>query len=106
MLSTQKVLPYVSHLATNWYELGAMLLEENQEGHLKLIKSTHGNDSKKCCLAMLQYWWDTHPEAAWHHLVTALRSPGVDLGTVASVIERDFTGTVENLMHVLLHDLM
>ena len=73
-----------------------MLLEETQEGHLKLIKTTHGSDAKKCCLEMLQYWMDTHPEATWHHLVTALKSPGVEMVAVASDIEKNFTGRVSN----------
>ena len=79
-------------MASNWYELGAMLLEEEQEPQLKLIRSTYGSDVRKCCLDMLQYWTDTHPEASWHQLVTALRSPGVDLDAVASEIEKNFTG--------------
>jgi len=79
-------------VAPNWYELGAMLLREEQEAQLKLIQSTHSNDVRRCCLAMLQCWMDTHPEATWHYLVTALRSPGVDLDSVASDIEKNFAG--------------
>ena len=90
--STRRLLPFVVHLAPNWYELGAMLLKEEQEPQLKLIQATYSSDMKKCCLALLQYWMDTHPEATWHHLVTALRSPGVDLAAVASEIERGFDG--------------
>ena len=78
-------------MATNWYELGAILLEERQEAQLKIIESTHGSNVKKCCSAMLRYWIDKHPEATWHQLVTALRSPGVDLDAVASSIERNFS---------------
>ena len=86
------------HLAPNWYELGAMLLKEEQESQLKLILATYGNDVKKCCWALLQYWMDTHPKATWHHLVTALRSPGVDLAAVASEIEKDFEGKNNNII--------
>ena len=85
-------MPFVVQLAPNWYELGAMLLQEEQEAHLILIQTTHGSDAKKCCLAMLQYWMSTHSEATWHQLVTALRSPGVDLAAVATEIEKNFTG--------------
>ena len=90
--STKTLLPFVAQLAPNWYELGAMLLEEKQEAHLILIQDTHGVNKKTCCLAMLQYWMSTHSEATWHHLVTALRSPGVDLTAIASDIESKFTG--------------
>ena len=103
MPSTRKLLPFLTRLANNWYELGAMLLEEKQEGHLKLIQTTHGSDARKCCLAMLQYWMETQPEATWHHLVTALRSPGVEMAAVASDIEGNFTGKIEHC-DAPLHD--
>ena len=99
MPSTKQLLPFVCHMAPNWYEVGAMLLDVTQEPQLKLIRATHGNDAKKCCLAMLQYWMDAHPKATWHHLVTALRSPGVDLAAVASDIEENFTGKVYITMY-------
>ena len=88
MPSTKQVLPFVGHMAPNWYEVGAMLLDVSQEPQLKAIQATHGNDAKKCCLAMLQKWMDTDPKATWHHLVAALKSPGVDLTTVAADIRR------------------
>ena len=79
-------------MAPNWYEVGAVLLEVKQESQLKLIQANHGSDVKKCCLEMLQFWMDTHPEATWHHLVTALISPGVNLAAVAADIKKNFTG--------------
>ena len=79
-------------MAPRWYEIGAMLLQEEQESHLKLIQYRHASDVTKCCLAMLQYWMDTHTEATWHHLVAALRSPVVELPNIAFEIERNFTG--------------
>ena len=86
-LSIKSFLPFLAQLAPNWFELGAMLLEEKQETQLNLIQDTYGVDKKKCCLIMLQYWMSTHSEATWHHLVTALRSPDVDLTAIASDIE-------------------
>ena len=68
-----------------------MLLEEKQEAYLKTIKTIHSGDAKECCFDMLQYWMRTHPEATWDHLVTALKSPGVELIAVASAIERGKT---------------
>ena len=94
MPSTKQLLPFVGHMAPNWYEVGAMLLDVTQESELNLIQATYGSDAKKCCLAMLKKWMNTHPEATWHHLVTALRSPGVDLAAIAADIEKKFTGTV------------
>ena len=101
MPSTKQLLPFMVHMAPNWYEVGAMLLDVTQESQLKLIRATHGSDAKKCCLAMLQNWMDTHPEATWHQLVTALRSPGVDLTAVASDIERNFIGKI--CRHTVVH---
>ena len=92
MPRTRQLLPFVDHMAPNWYELGAMLLDVTQELQLKLIQATYGHDYKKCCLTMLQYWMDSHPKATWHHLVTALRSPGVNLAAVAADVECNFTG--------------
>ena len=79
-------------MAPNWYEVGAMLLEVKQEPQLKVIRDNSDHDVRKCCLAMLQFWMDTHPEATWHHLITALRSPGVNLVSVAAEIEKNVTG--------------
>ena len=107
MPSTKQLLPFVGHLAPNWYEVGAMLLNVTQESELKLIQATYGTDAKKCCLAMLQKWMDTHPEATWHHLVTALRSPGVEMVAVASDIEKNFAGKVEHFSDLVayVHEL-
>ena len=85
-------MPYVDNLAPKWYELGVMLLEEKQEKHLTLVQTNYGGDARKCCLAVLQYWMDVHPEATWDQLVIALRSPGVELVHVASDIENNFSG--------------
>ena len=79
-------------IAPNWYEVGAMLLEVEEEPRLKVIQANHGGDVRKCCLAMLQYWMDKHSNATWHHLVDALMSPGVSLAAIASDISKNFTG--------------
>ena len=90
--SLKRLVPLLTDIAPNWCELGAILLDEKHEGQLKLIESTHGSNVKKCCSVMLRYWVDKHPEATWHQLVQALRTPGVDLDTVASRIEEKFAG--------------
>ena len=92
--SIKGLLPFVAQLAPNWHEIGMMLLEEKYEICLSLIKAEHGSDKQRC-LAMLQYWMETHSEATWHDLVTALKLPGiVELTAVASAIERNFTGKI------------
>ena len=89
--SMKKLVPLLVDMAPNWYDLGAVLLEERQERQLRVIESTYGSNVKRCCSAMLRYWLDKQPEATWHQLVTALRSPGVDLDAVASHIEENYT---------------
>ena len=79
-------------MAPSWYKVGAVLLEVNEESRLKLIQANNGSDMEKCCLCMLQYWMEAHPKATWHHLITALKSPGVNLSFLASKIEDNFTG--------------
>ena len=91
--TTQQLLSFVTpHVASKWYEIGVMLLKEKQESRLRQIKTDHGQDVKKCCLEMFDYWKQTHPDANWHHLVAALKSPGVELLLVAADIEKKFDG--------------
>jgi len=90
----QLLLFVIPDVATKWYEVGVMLLKPEQEKQLHQIKSNYGNDVKKCCLEMFSYWRQTHPEANWHNLVAALKSPGVELQVVAADIEKKFTGNV------------
>ena len=87
--SLKALLPFVPQLAPGWYELGVTLLED-----VKCLTVIEGNNrsDKQSCLAMLQYWMEKRPGATWDNLVTALKSPGVDLPAVASAIERKFTG--------------
>ena len=79
-------------MAPKWYKIGATLLETEQQSQLKLIQARHGSNLRRCCLAMFHYWMGTHPGATWHHVVTALKSPGVELSAVASDLERNFAG--------------
>ena len=90
--STKHLLPFMDRMAPKWYKIGVMLLETEQQSQLKLIQARHGSNLRMCCLAMFQYWMGTHPRATWHHVVAALRSPGVELSAVASDLERNFTG--------------
>jgi len=71
-----------------------MLLKPEQEKQLIQIKSDYSNDVKKCCFEMFNYWRQTHSEANWYHLVTALKSPGVELPVVAAGIEKKLAGNV------------
>jgi len=69
-----------------------MLLKEEQGSQLRQIKSNRGQDVKKCCFEMFNYWKKTHPDANWYHLLAALKSPGVELHAIATDIEKKFNG--------------
>ena len=91
--TTQQLLSFViPRVASKWYEVGVMLLKEEQESQLRQIKSNYGQDVKKCCFEMFDYWKQTHPDDNWYHLLVALKSPGVELNLVAADIEKKFAG--------------
>jgi len=79
-------------VAPHWYDIGIQLLSEDQESHLDVIQANHVTDQIKCCKEMFWYWLKTHPKASWQQLVESLKSPAIQLHTVAANIERMFTG--------------
>ena len=89
--SKKKLLELIPNVAPRWYLLGIQLLREDQEPHLDVIKSDCGNDNKQCCVQMFWYWLQTNPKASWIQLLDALRSPALELHTVAANIEAMFT---------------
>ena len=105
--SKKKILELIPNLAPHWYELGIQLLREDQEPHLDVIKSYYGNDNKQCYVQMFWYWLKTNPNANWQQLLHALRSPALELHTVAANVEEMFTSKcyVVLLRNVYLHHL-
>ena len=82
----------INAIGTKWYELGIELLDENQSSQLNTIKRDH-NETTKCCIAMFDYWLQSHDSAAtWHKLIYALRSSGVQLNNVATMVEKLLSG--------------
>ena len=91
----------IPHLGNKWFELGIQLLEPDQEQRLRLIRSNYEHDVKKCCSEMFYYWLETHPDANWYQLAEALKSPAVELNTLAADIEKNFTSKqIGNVDHV------
>ena len=88
----KKILEIIPRVAPQWYELGVQLLNEDQESHLDIIKANHGNDQIKSCTEMFWYWLRTHPKASWQQLIESLKSPAIQLNTVAANIEEMLTG--------------
>ena len=100
--TTQQLLSFViPHVASKWYEVGVMLLKEEQESQLLQIESNYSQDVKKCCFEMFRYWRQTHPNDNWYHVVAALKSPGVELHLVAADIEKKFAGNEIKLYSLL-----
>ena len=78
----------VNDVTTCWYELGVMLLKEDQEQQLDVIRANYSGDNKKCCMEMLWYWLNANTDASWKKLLEALRSHGVDKPVVATKLEK------------------
>ena len=92
--SKKKLLDHVvAHVTPHWYDLGITLLKEEQESHLDVIESSHGDNKKECCKKMFWYWLSTNTSATWQQLIEALRSPAVELPVVAADLEKMLTGS-------------
>ena len=90
--SRKKLLEIIPHVAPHWYEIGIQLLNENQESHLEVIKANHGHDKITSCTEMFWLWLKSHPNASWQELIESLRSPAVQLHSIAADVETMFTG--------------
>ena len=82
----------IPNVASKWYELGVELLDEEEEFKLKIIESNYDKDVMKCCFEMFRVWLDTNSDANWRQIVEALKSPGVDLSSVAVNLEKKLLG--------------
>ena len=82
----------VPRVLPHWYEVGIMLLDERQEAQLDMLKDNNAKDPLNGCMEMFWYWLDTHRDATWKDLLDALRSPGVDLRSIAADIEKMLIG--------------
>ncbi|XP_065886043.1 uncharacterized protein [Dysidea avara] len=78
----------VSHgIAAKWRDLGVLLLNPPNENVFNIIEKNHPQDVLACCKCMLQKWLDTKPDASWNQLLEALRSPCVQLNSLADQID-------------------
>ena len=76
----------INDIAPKWYELGIGLLDEDKLGQLNIIQANYTEVIRRCT-AMLMYWLESHSNVTWNDLVKALRTPGVDLNNVATMVE-------------------
>ena len=75
-------------VGAKWHYLGIELLHSNDVGELNTIEADHPSDHNKCCTKMFNLWLKKQPTASWNQLIKALRQPGIDLGTLATKIEK------------------
>jgi len=81
----------ITAIGPKWYELGIELLNDDQLIHLKSIKADN-NEATRCCTEMLIYWLQSHSSATWYQLAEALKTSGVELNSVAAMVEALCTG--------------
>ena len=87
----------IPHVATKWNELGIELFDEKDVHMLNTINPDHNKDVNKCCHEMFNKWLATYDTATWYQIVEALKSPGVQLGSVAAELEKNLISTGTNL---------
>ena len=104
--SRKNILDLIPDVTPRWYELGIKLLNDDQESHLDIIKTNHSNDQLKGCAEMFWFWLSAQPDASWQQLIESLKSPAIQLHTVAANIEALFTGKYFSYVHMLrnLHE--
>ena len=91
----------IPSVATKWYEVGLMLLDQNQ---LDIIEADR-NDAATCCRKMFSKWLNTDELASWDKLIKALRI--VQLNNVANDIQLLLQGEyVLYPVYVLVHKQM
>ena len=77
----------VKHAAYKWRDLGVQLLEDNQIIMLDMIATNHPLDIAICCKVFMK-WLETRVDASWNQLIRALRSPTVQLISLADQLEQ------------------
>ena len=87
----------IPHVATKWNELGIELFDEKDAHMLDTINPDNNKDVNKCCHEMFRKWLATYDNTTWHQIVEALKSPGIQLGSVAAELEKNLIGTSNNL---------
>ena len=79
------VIPYV---ATKWFQLGLELFDIEETEKLDTIEHNYSNDADKCCFQMFRIWLKTDRHLDWNRIVNALKSPGVNLNTLADKLDQ------------------
>ena len=80
----------VNDVADKWKDLGVQLLRSDQEKVLDIIAADHPHDVVSCCKCVFKKWLEptTADYATWNQLIKALRSPNIQLDSLASQLEQ------------------
>ena len=78
----------VRQAAHKWRNLGEQLLNDKQKIMLKVIEADHPHDVVSCCKHALETWLKSTQDASWNQLISALRSPTVQLDSLADQLEQ------------------
>jgi len=64
-------------VATKWFQLGVILLGDNNTAGLDVINTSHQSDDDRCN-EMFKKWLQIKTDASWSQLVTALEKVGLN----------------------------
>ena len=79
----------IPKVASKWHELGIELYKDADVTRLDTIQKQCPGDFAKACTEMLSYWRETYKSATWDRLIQALRSPGLQMNSIALDILKD-----------------
>ena len=83
---------FIPKVASDWYNLAIQLFNESQLPRLDEIRATYSNDRRGGCAEMFKHWLNVTPGASWDNLIHALRAPGLQLLSIADVVEKEVKG--------------
>ena len=76
----------VQQAAHKWRDIGVSL--EVVYLKMEMIAADHPHDDVRCLMGVLDTWLMNTPDASWNQLISALRSPTVQLDSLADQLEQ------------------
>ena len=77
----------VPKVGLKWYMLGFQLLDQQYVATLRTIKADRKNPEDSC-IEMFDEWLTTDGDATWNKLIDALKSPIVNLNSLANQLQK------------------
>jgi hypothetical protein len=85
LVDVEHLVDYVPRMSGKWEFIAVKLGLKHLKDDLLSTKGERGADSK--CLHVLQEWIASGNNVTWSHLLQVLRSPSVNLGSLANELE-------------------